>query len=116
MFKTSVNSFIKLLKFYQEQKTRYDLNNSDSSNLKMIKLNKDSDNQSSISSNQVFDQWILYQLVQFKNQIIHDLDQYILNNLGSKTQHFVNLLNNTYIKLNRDRLKGKIDQLSTFSP
>ena len=101
------------LKFYQEQKTRYDFNNSDSSNLKMIKLNKDSDNQSS-SSNQVFDQWILYQLKQFKNQVIDDLDQYILNNLGSKTQHFVNLLNNTYIKLNRDRLKGKIDHLSTF--
>lgn len=68
-----------------------------------------------INSENIFDLWIMYKCNQFTNSILTDLDNYILNHLYIKTQQFIDLLNNTYIKLNRDRLKGKINQTETLN-
>ncbi len=87
-------------KFYSEQIIKNKLNNN---NFCLI----------NIESKNIFDLWIIYKFNQFKQDIIDDLDNYILNKLYVKTQQFIELLNNTYIKLNRDRLKGKINQEET---
>ena len=81
--------------FYNEHKTRYELQNE--TKMKLGKFN----------SQNVFDRWIQYKLDGFRKDLFSDLDNYKLYNTTKIITEFIENLNNQYIKLNRDRLKGK---------
>lgn len=102
ILKTILIPLINSYKFYSEQKQRYELFINDKINYN----EEDTEN--------VFDRWIIYQFINLKKDIISDLDNYVLNHVCPKTQIFIEKLNNTYIKLNRDRIKGKITKDETL--
>ena len=81
--------------FYNEHRTRYEKHNS----VKMKVEEFNSDN--------IFDKWIQYKLWEFKTNLFLDLDNYKLYNTSKLIVEFIENLNNEYLKLNRDRLKGK---------
>lgn len=85
-------------KFYNEHKTKIEMK-------KNITIVYDH-----MISNNIFDKWIIYKFNQYKKNIIHDMDTYILYKLHQRTCEFIEDLNNVYLKLNRDRLKGKVDE------
>ena len=58
-------------------------------------------------SDNIFDKWIIYKFNRYREGILEDLDSYILHRLHQRTCTFIDNLNNMYLKLNRDRLKGK---------
>lgn len=81
--------------FYYEHKTKYEKEN----NVKFWIHNYDSDN--------IFDKWIQYKISSFKKILFLELDEYKLFNTTKLIVQFIDNLNNQYIKLNRDRIKGK---------
>lgn len=81
--------------FYNEHKTRYEKQNDTKMNL----VEFDSDN--------IFDRWIQYKLDAFRKNLFNDLDEYKLYNTTKLITSFIENLNNQFIKLNRERLKGK---------
>ena len=93
-------------KFYNEHK------------MKIEKLGNLHVNLKHIKNNNTFDKWIIYKFNEYKNMIINNLDNYILNKLHKLTEKFIDDLNNTYLKFNRNRLKGKLtheDHLASLS-
>ena len=81
--------------FYNTHKTRYEKQN----DIKMDFEQFDSDN--------IFDKWIQYKLDVFRKKLFNDLDEYKLYNTTTFITKFIENLNNQFIKLNRERLKGK---------
>lgn len=81
--------------FFNEHKTRYEVQNE----TKMILTKFQTDN--------IFDTWIQYKLDIFRKDLFFELDNYKLYNTAKLISGFIENLNNQYIKLNRDRLKGK---------
>lgn len=65
-------------------------------------------------SDNIFDKWIIFKFNEYKKLILDDLNNYNLHRLHRETVTFIENLNNVYIKLNRERLKGNIDQLSYY--
>ena len=66
-------------------------------------------------SDNIFDKWIIYKFNDYSDSVRSDLDKYILYRLFDKTKKFLENLNNMYIKFNRDRLKGKVDNDNYFA-
>jgi isoleucyl-tRNA synthetase len=88
--------------FYNEHKT------------KMEKLSGNKVNFDLEISENIFDKWIVYKFNKYKEGIINDLNSYTLHRLHHRTCDFIDNLNNMYLKLNRDRLKGKVDDKNYF--
>ena len=65
-------------------------------------------------SDNIFDKWIIYKFNRYREGILEDLDSYTLHRLHQRTCTFIDNLNNMYLKLNRDRLKGKVDEKNYF--
>ena len=81
--------------FYSEHKTKYEKDND-----VKFKLND-------YESDNIFDKWIQYKLSSFRENLFSELDEYKLFNTTKLITEFIEKLNNQYIKLNRDRIKGK---------
>ena len=60
-----------------------------------------------IESDRPFDKWILKVTSDFINQYTKSLNDYKINPINNMLVKFINNLNNNYIRLNRDILKGK---------
>ena len=58
-------------------------------------------------SKNVMDQWILSELVNLKKKIRDDMEDYKLNKIGMYIFHFIDMLNNWFIKFNRRRMKNR---------
>jgi isoleucyl-tRNA synthetase len=56
-----------------------------------------------------FDKWILSFTKSLIGEINKDIENYQLDNVIKKIKDFIEKLNNVYIRLNRDRMKGKTD-------
>ena len=65
-------------------------------------------------SDNIFDKWIIYKFNKYREGILNDLNSYTLHRLHQRTCDFIDNLNNMYLKLNRDRLKGKVDKKNYF--
>ena len=59
------------------------------------------------SSDNVMDQWILSEVVNLRRKIREEMEEYRLNKIGNYIIHFIDMLNNWYIKFNRRRMKNK---------
>jgi len=88
--------------FFSEHKTKME-----KANMKLVFNDEISDN--------IFDKWIIYKFNDYSDSVRSDLDKYILYRLFDKTKKFLENLNNMYIKFNRDRLKGKVDNDNYFA-
>ena len=60
-----------------------------------------------IDSDLPFDKWILKETYDFVTKYSNSLNEYKINPINNMLVKFINNLNNNYIRLNRDILKGK---------
>ena len=60
-----------------------------------------------INSDLPFDKWILKKTYDFIQKLSKSLNEYKINPIGDMLIKYINDLNNSYIRLNRDILKGK---------
>lgn len=89
--------------FYNEHKTKYEM-----------LYNKKFNIEDFVSDN-VFDKWIEFKLTKFREDLNTELDNFKLFNTSSLVSNFIENLNNQYIKLNRERMKGKDDKENSES-
>jgi isoleucyl-tRNA synthetase len=89
--------------FYYEQKMKYESKYNEQLSI------------TELQSNNVYDKWIIHKMNSFKNELFNDLNSYRLFNCKTYIMSFVEKLNNQYIKLNKFRLKGDINQQSCKS-
>ena len=76
--------------------------------LHKYKLENDIGISKSLKLTNIFDIWILEKTNKLKYNLLKKFDDYILNNCSSLVIKYVDDLNNRYIKLNKDRFKGKL--------
>ena len=82
--------------------------------IKMEKLNETMIKFDNTVSNNIFEKYIIYKFNKYREGILSDLNSYTLYKLHQRTCDFIDNLNNMYLKMNRDRLKGKVDNNNYF--
>jgi isoleucyl-tRNA synthetase len=63
-----------------------------------------------VESDLPFDKWILKKTFDFCNKVTQSLNEYKINPINDILIKYINDLNNNYIRLNRDILKGKDEE------
>jgi isoleucyl-tRNA synthetase len=105
IIKTIILPLYNSYKFFNEHYTNF-INNGN-----ILNLNE--------TINNSLDKWIQNKTNHFINSIDNDLNEFKLYNIVYKLKFFINQLNNEYIKLNRNYIKGKIgnwnNSLSTLA-
>ena len=76
--------------------------------IKKYNLEYKSEFDKSVKLDNIFDIWITDKTNKFKKDLLQNLDNYSLNNCSSILIDYIENLNNRYIKLNKDRFKGKL--------
>jgi isoleucyl-tRNA synthetase len=95
--------FFNVVKFYCEQKTIFIVDKAHNHGLAIDYITKSS----SIETNDITDMWILTKLANLKNNVEQHMNEFHIDNAVNQLIDFIEDMSNWYIKISRDRFKGK---------